>query len=183
MKDACCDHFHRFLQNLHGPQVRTCSGKLGFHTCSSKVPNSSGWKISSVFEQLADCELDESEEEGDGERAKGFGEQGVTSIGARGDDAPSDAAGEEWWEHATGDETTDSSIGEDAAIESATGDDGAAESERGVDGTVELHTPSSEEEASEDEAKLDMACLNYLAAVAFTVAVPAECLRRNACGC
>ena len=95
----------------------------------------------------------------------------------------SDAAGEEWWKHATGDETTDSSIGEDAAIESATGDDGAAESERGVDGTVELHTPSSEEEASEDEAKLDMACLNYLAAVAFAVAVPAECLRRNACGC
>ena len=42
------DHFRRFCQNLHGPQVRTCIGKLCAFTCSSNVPKLPGSNASAT---------------------------------------------------------------------------------------------------------------------------------------
>ena len=63
MKDACWDHFQRFFQNLHGPQVRTCAGKLCTFTCSSNVPKSAGSNTSPSSSDEPDEAPDEAPEE------------------------------------------------------------------------------------------------------------------------
>ena len=174
-KDALRDHPHRFFQNLHGPQVFTCWGKLCFATCSSSVPNSSGWKISPLAEEARGEESDDEEDKStDDEREEGGvegcgGAQGVAGIDPLGDGVPGNAAGEEGWEDATCDVATDAVACEDeqtdsladadgTATDSARGDEGATDAVTFEDGSTDALAgdDGASDSAREDEADPDI---------------------------
>ena len=139
------DHFHLFFQNLHGPQVRTCIGKLCAFTCSSNVPKL-GSNDSATTASLDDEALEDPSRGGVG--------GGDPSRGGAGGDGG--AAGGDWSRGgaASGDlslsgvpDATDEGMGEgaeDAATDSTTDEaadsateDSVAASEAGVAGDAE----------------------------------------------
>ena len=125
------DHFHRFFQNLHGPQVRTCIGKLCAFTCSSNVP-----KLPESNASATASLDDEVLEEDDASRGGVAG--GDPSWGAAAaDSATGEAGGVPSRRGVSGGETDDTDEGlgeldvaEDAAADSATGE--ATHSANGV---------------------------------------------------
>ena len=163
-----------FFQNWQGPQVRTRWGELCFVTCSSSVPNSSGWNISPFAEEAGDEEVDEEEDKWtDGEQEERGGEgcggvQGVAGIDPLGDGVPGNAAGEEGCEDATGDVatgsvaceegSTNSPADEDGATDSATGGEGATDSVTFEDGSTDAlaDEDGATDSATGDEAELDI---------------------------
>ena len=113
------DHFHRFCQNLHGPQVRTCIGKLCAFTCSSNVPKLPGSNAS------APASLDDEALEDPSRGGAGGGDPSRGGA-AGGDSSRGGAAGGDSSRSGVPD-ATDEGVGdlgageEDAATDSATG--------------------------------------------------------------
>ena len=87
-KDACMDHFHRFCQNLHGPQMRTCIGKLCAFTCSSNVPKLPGSNTSATasLDDDASASLDDEALEVEDPSRGGAGGGDPSRGGAAGGD-------------------------------------------------------------------------------------------------
>ena len=147
------DHFHRFCQNLHGPQVRTCIGKLCAFTCSSNIPKLPGSNASATA-SLDDEALEDPSRggAGGGDPSRGGAAGGDSSRGgaAGGDSSRSgvpDATDEGVGDLGAGeDAATDSATGEVAdsatedsvaASESVEGDEGAGAADGGVWGCTE----------------------------------------------
>ena len=142
------DHFHRFCQNLHGPQVRTCIGKLCAFTCSSNVPKLPGSNDSATTASLDDEALEDPSRGGagggdpsrggaaggDGGAAGGDWSRGVAAGGDSSRSGVPDATDEGVGEGAGEDAATDSTT--DEAADSAT-EDSVAASEAGVAGDAE----------------------------------------------
>ena len=153
------DHFHRFCQNLHGPQVRTCIGKLCAFTCSSNVPKLPGSNTSPTA-SLVDEGLEDPSRggAGGGDPSRGGAAGGDPSRGgaaggdsSRGGAAGGDSsrsgvpdatdegvgdlgAGEDAATDSATDEAADSSATEDSVAASVEGDEGAGAADDGVGG-------------------------------------------------
>ena len=157
------DHFHRFFQNLQGPQVRTCIGKLCAFTCSSNVPKLPDSNASATA-SLDDESLEEDEEaesatgEATGDPSRGGVAPESTTGEAPGD--PSQGGGDSSESSEDGDaggdpDATDEGAdaldaGEDAATDSATGE--ATDSATGVaaDSATEDNVSTSVEDDEGD---------------------------------
>ena len=135
------DHFHRFFQNLHGPQVRTCIGKLCAFTCSSNVPKLPDSNASATA-SLDDEALEEDDEALE-DPSRGGAAGGDPSRGgvAGGDPSRGGAAGGDSSRSGVPDATDecvgDLGAGEDAATDSATGVAADSATEDNVAASVE----------------------------------------------
>ena len=106
-----------------------------FVTCSSSVPNSSGWNISPLAadDEEAFGANDEEDESTDDEREDGGvegcgGAQGVAGLDDPLEDGvPGNAAGEEGWADTAGDVATDAVTFEDGSADALAGDEGATD--------------------------------------------------------
>ena len=134
------DHFHRCFQNLHGPQVRTCIGKLCAFACSSNVPKLPASNASATA-SLDEEALEDDEALEDPSRGGAAGgdssrsgvpdatDEGVGDLGAGEEDAATDSATGVAAGSAT--EAADSAT-EDNVATSVEGDAGADAADDGV---------------------------------------------------
>ena len=132
------DHFHRFCQNLHGPQVRTCIGKLCAFTCSSNVPKLPGSNASATASLDGGSSALEVEDPsrggaGGGDPSRGAAAGGhPTRGGAAGGDSSLSGVPD-----ATDEGVGDLGVGEDEATGSATAEAADSATEDNVAASVE----------------------------------------------
>ena len=149
------DHFHRFFQNLHGPQVLTCIGKLCSFTCSANVPKLPASNASATA-SLDEEALEDDEALEDPSRGGAAGGDPSRGAVAGGDPSRGGAAGGDSSRSGVPD-ATDEGVGdlgageEDAATDSATGvaADSATEA---ADSATEDNVATSEGDAGADAA-------------------------------
>ena len=155
------DHFHRFCQNLHGPQVRTCIGKLCAFTCSSNVPklpgsNASataslddGSSASSLDDEALEVEDPSRGGAGGGDPSRGGAAGGYPSRGGGAAGGDSSRGGVP---DATDEGVGDLGVGEDATAEAADSatEDNVAASVEGDEGAADDGVVGCTQEGVED---------------------------------